>query len=278
MNSAGTVFKNIVFITKDDEYRIHAPKSPHRRSCNQLNALHNSNAHNSRSQCTLCVSRRQSTWSESILHNDSSNPLAGGFVRSVSTTNTTQSWRSHPQGYINFTGRLSRDFYLHPDLAGAFAINGTVWLHPWVVGSGTGGSVAKASFTVALYDVSPSGQVVVGTSPSSASLDVAFGNSAAQSTDVNGVPGNAPLKLSVGSYTFLAGHSILVHVEMLPQGAGTVLSFYFDNQVTPSYVSLYSQNIVTRDERMDNKFWRRLRDHICSDERESTGQHGCESH
>lgn len=140
---------------------------------------------------------------------------------------------------------MSRDFYLHPDLAGSFAINGTVWLHPWVVGSGTGGSFAKASFTVALYDVSSSGQVVAGTSASTGSLNIAFGTTAAQSEDVNGVPGNAPLKFSVGSYTFLPGHSILVHVEILPQGSGTVLSLYFDNQVTPSFVSLYSNSIVT---------------------------------
>ncbi len=105
--------------------------------------------------------------------------------------------------------------------------------------------MAKASFTVDLYDVDPTGQVLVGSSSSSGSLNIAFGNSAAQSEDVNGVPGNAPLKFLLASHTFLPGHSILVHMEILPQGAGTVLSFYFDNQVTPSYVTLYSQNIVT---------------------------------
>jgi hypothetical protein len=178
-------------------------------------------------------------------HNDSSSPLVGGFVRTVSTMNTTQAWRSYPQGFVNFTGRLDRDFYLHPNLAGNFTINGTVWLHPWVVGESTGGSIAKASFTVALYDVSPSGQALVGSSASTGSLNIAFGNSAAQSEDVNSVPPNAPLKFSIGSYTFLPGHSILVHVEILPQGSGTTLSLYFDNQVTPSYVSLYSQTIVT---------------------------------
>ncbi len=184
-------------------------------------------------------------------HNDTSNPfVGGGFTRSRMTINTTQAWSSQPQGFVNFTSRASVDFYLHPDMAGSFTINGTLWLHPWVVGSTTSKTTTKASFTVTIADVSlSSGQVIVGSTPSSGSLNVAFGNpsSPAMSTDVNSVLGNAgsPLLMSIGTtHTFLPGHSILVHVEILPQASG-ILGFYFDNQITPSYVTLYVQPVVT---------------------------------
>ncbi len=165
------------------------------------------------------------------------------------TTNTTQAWSSRPQGFVNFTSRATVDFYLHPDLAGSFTINGTLWLHPWVVGTTSSKSSTKASFTVAIGDVSSSGQVPVGSTPSSASLNVAFGNpsSPAMSTDVNSVFGNtgSPLLLSIGvTHLFLPGHSVLVHVEILPQASG-ILGFYFDHQITPSYVTLYVQPVVT---------------------------------
>ncbi len=184
-------------------------------------------------------------------HNDTSNPLVGGgFTRSRMTVNTTQAWSTSPQGFVNFTSRASVDFYLHPDMAGSFTINGTLWLHPWVVGTTTSKSTTKASFTVTIADVSlGSGQVIVGSTPSSGSLNVAFGNPSypAQSTDVNSVLGNtgSPLRMNIGTtHTFLAGHSVLVHVEILPQASG-ILGFYFDNQVTPSYVTLYVQPVVT---------------------------------
>jgi len=177
-------------------------------------------------------------------HNDTSNPWVGGYTQTTATLNTTQKWREKPQGYGNITGRLYLDFYVHPDLASNMSLDGTIWLHPWMCGYGTGGSIIGGVFSALVYEVTSTGQTLVGSTGSSGSQSLPFGSSPADSRDVNSVAGNDPLILNFPAYTFEKDSSILIHVEVNPQGAGATMFFYFDHNVCPSYVTVYSYDHV----------------------------------
>jgi len=178
-------------------------------------------------------------------HNDTSNPWIGsGYARTTATLNTTQKWRETPQGYINSSGTLPLDFYVAPDLAADVFLNGTMWLHPWMAGWTPTGATPKGTFKVDIYEVTYlGGQVLVGSTGASGSMNLAYGSTPAHSRDVNSVAGNTPLKLTFSSHTFKKGSSILLHIEVVP-GGGTVMSFYYDNNISPSYVTFYSENYV----------------------------------
>jgi len=178
------------------------------------------------------------------LHNDISNPWVGGYTQTTATLNTTQKWRESPQGYENITGKLWLDFYVHPDLASDILLNGTIWLHPWMSGYGTGGSTIKGVFSATIYEVTSAGQTLVGSTASTGSQTLPYGSTPAQSRDVNSVAGNNPLILNFPPYTFRKGSSILIHIEVIPQGAGATMFFYYDHSISPSYVTLYSDNYV----------------------------------
>jgi len=178
------------------------------------------------------------------LHNDTSNPRVGGYTQTTATLNTTQEWREGPQGYVNITGRLYLDFYVHPDLASNMSLNGVIWLHPWMCGYGTGGSTIGGVFSAIIYEVTSTGQTLVGSTSATGSQTLAFGSTPADSRDVNSVAGNNPLILSFSAYTFREGSSILIHIEVNPQGAGAKMFFYYDHSVCPSYVTLYSYDHV----------------------------------
>ena len=177
-------------------------------------------------------------------HNDTSNPWVGGYTRTTATLNTTQKWREAPQGYGNITGRLYLDFYVHPDLVSNMSLDGTLWLRPWMCGSGTGGSTIGGVFSAIVYEVTATGQTLVGSTASTGSQTLPFGSTPADSRDVNSVAGNDPLVLNFPAYTFRKGSSILIHIEVNPQGAGAKMFFYYDNSVCPSYVTLYSYDHV----------------------------------
>jgi hypothetical protein len=177
-------------------------------------------------------------------HNDTSNPWVGGYTRTTATLNTTQEWREEPQGYGNITGRLYLDFYLHPDLASNMSLDGTLWLHPWMCGYGTGGSTIGGVFSATIYEVTSTGQTLVGSTPSTGSQTLPFGPNPANSRDVNSVAGNNPLILNFPPYTFRKGSSILIHIEVNPQGAGANMFFYYDHNICPGYVTLYSYDHV----------------------------------
>ena len=178
------------------------------------------------------------------LHNDTSNPWVGGYVRTTATLNTTQKWREKPQGYRNITGRLYFDFYVHPDLASNMSLDGTIWLHLWMCGYGTGGSTIGGVFSAVIYEVASTGQTLVGSTASTGSQTLPFGSTPAGSRDVNSVAGNDPLVLNFPAHTFRKGSSILIHVEVNPQGAGANMFFYYDNNISPSYITLYSEDYV----------------------------------
>lgn len=178
------------------------------------------------------------------LHNDTSNPWVGGYTQTTATLNTTQKWREKPQGYGNITGRFWLDFYVHPDLASNMSLNGTLWLHPWMCGYGTGGSTIGGVFSAIIYEVTSTGQTLVGSTESTGSQTLPFGSTPANSRDVNSVAGNDPLILNFPAYTFRKGSSILIHIEVNPQGAGAKMFFYYDHSICPSYVTLYSYDHV----------------------------------
>lgn len=178
------------------------------------------------------------------LHNDTSNPWVGGYARTTATLNTTQRWREKPQGYGNKSGRLYLDFYVHPDLASDMPLDGTMWLHLWMCGYGTGGSTIGGVFSAMIYEVTSVGQTLVGSTESTGSQTLPFGSIPAHSRDVNSVAGNDPLILSFPAYTFRKGSSILIHIEVNPQGAGAKMFFYYDHNVCPSYVTVYSYGHV----------------------------------
>jgi hypothetical protein len=177
-------------------------------------------------------------------HNETSNPWVGGYTRTTATLNTTQKWSETPQGYVNITGRLYLDFYVHPDLASNMSLDGTLWLHPWMCGYGTGGSTIGGVFSTTIYEVTSTGQTLVGSTESTGSQTLPFGSTPANSRDVNSVAGNDPLILNFPPYTFRKGSSILIHIEVIPQGAGATMFFYYDHNVCPSYVTLYSYDHV----------------------------------
>jgi len=179
-----------------------------------------------------------------FFHNDTSNPSVGGFTQTTATLNTTQKWREKPQGYENKSGRLYLDFYVHPDLASNMRLNGTLWLHPWMCGYGTGGSTVGGVFSAIIYEVTATGQTLVGSTPSTGSQTLPFGSAPANSRDVNSVAGNNPLILNFPAHTFSEGSSILIHIEVNPQGAGAKIFFYYDHSICPSYVTLYSYDHV----------------------------------
>jgi len=178
------------------------------------------------------------------LHNNTANPWVGGYTQTTATLNTTQKWREKPQGRVNITGRLYLDFYVHPDLASDMSLNGTIWLHPWMCGYGTGGSLIGGVFSAIIYEVNATGQTLVGSTSSTGSQTLPFGSAPAHSRDVNSVAGNNPLILSFTPHTFRKGSSILVHIEVNPQGAGATMFFYYDHSICPSYVTLYSHDHV----------------------------------
>jgi hypothetical protein len=178
------------------------------------------------------------------MHNDTSNPWVGGYTRTTAILNTTQKWREKPQGYGNITGKLWLDFYVHPDLASNLSLNGVMWLHPWMCGYGTGGSTIGAVFSAIIYEVNSTGQTLVGSTESTGSQTLPFGSTPADSRDVNSVAGNDPLILNFPPYTFRKGCSILIHIEVTPQGAGASMFFYYDNDISPSYITLYSDDYV----------------------------------
>ena len=177
-------------------------------------------------------------------HNDTGNPWVGGYTQTTATLNTTQKWRQKPQGYGNITGRLYLDFYVHPDLASNMSLDGSIWLHPWMCGYGTGGSTIGGVFSAIVYEVTSIGQTLVGSTASTGSQTLPFGSSPADSRDVNSVAGNSPLILNFPAYTFRQGSSILIHIEVNPQGAGANLFFYYDNDISPSYITLYGEDSV----------------------------------
>jgi len=178
------------------------------------------------------------------LHNETSNPWVGGYTQTTAILNTTQKWRENPQGYENITGRLYLDFYVHPDLASNMSLDGTIWLHPWMCGYGTGGSTIGGVFSAIVYEVTSTGQTLVGSTESTGSQTLPFGSTPADSRDVNSVAGNEPLILHFPAHTFRKGSSILIHIEVNPQGAGAKMFFYYDHSITPSYVTLYSYDYV----------------------------------
>ena len=177
-------------------------------------------------------------------HNDTSNPWVGGYTQTTATLNTTQKWREKPQGYENVTGRLYLDFYVHPDLASNMSLDGTIWLHPWMCAYGTGGSTVGGVFSATIYEVTSTGQTLVGSTASTGSQTLPFGSTPANSRDVNSVAGNDPLILNFPAYTFRKGGSILIHIEVNPQGAGAKMFSYYDHSICPSYVTLYSYDHV----------------------------------
>jgi len=178
------------------------------------------------------------------LHNDTSNPRVGGYTQTTATLNTSQKWREKPQGYENITGTLYLDFYVHPDLAANMSLSGMLWLHPWMCGFGTGGSTIKGVFKASIYEVTSISQTLVGSTQASGSMNLAYGSAPAHSRDVNSVAGNNPLTLSFPPYTFRKGSSILIHIEVVPQGAGATMFFYYDEGICPSYITLYSYDHV----------------------------------
>ena len=175
-------------------------------------------------------------------HNDTSNPWVGAYTRTIATLNTTQKWREKPQEYENIIGRLYLDFYVHPDLASNVSLDGEIWLHPWMCGYGTGGSTIGGVFSAVIYEITSTGQIPVGSTQSTGTQTLAFGSTPADSRDVNSVAGNDPLKLKFPTYTFRKGSSILIHIEVNPQGAGAKMFFYYDHGICPSYVTLYSND------------------------------------
>ena len=177
-------------------------------------------------------------------HNDTSNPRVGGYTQTTAILNTTQKWLDGPQGYVNITGRLYLDFYVHPDLAANMSLDGTMWLHPWMCGYGTGGSTIGATFSAIVYEVTSTGQTLVGSTQSTGSQTLPYGSTPANSRDVNSVAGNDPLILNFPAYTFRKDSSILVHIEVNPQGAGAKMFFYYDHSICPTYVTLYSYDHV----------------------------------
>ncbi len=175
-------------------------------------------------------------------HNETSNPWVGGYTRTTAILNTTQKWSEAPQGYGNITGRLYLDFYVHPDLASNVSLDGSIWLHPWMCGYGTGGSTIGGVFSAIVYEVTSTGQTPVGSTASTGSQTLPFGSSPADSRDVNSVAGNDPLMLNFPAYTFRKGSSILIRIEVNPQGAGANMFFYYDHPICPSYATVYSEN------------------------------------
>jgi len=178
------------------------------------------------------------------LHNDTSNPWVGGYTRTTATLNTTQEWREKSQGYGNITGRLYLDYYVHPDLASNLSLNGVMWLHLWMCGYGTGGSTIGGVFSAIIYEVTSTGQTLVGSTASTGSQTLPFGSTPANSRDINSVAGNDPLILNFPAYTFRKGSSILIHIEVNLQGAGANMFFYYDNGISPSYITLYSDDSI----------------------------------
>ena len=174
-------------------------------------------------------------------HNDTSNPYVGsGYTQTTATLNPTRNWREMPQGFINASGTLVLEFYVHPDLAANVTFSGALWLHLWMCGWTLTGATPKATFKADIYEVVfPAGPTKVVSTGSSGSMELAYGSTPAHSRDVNSVDGNSPLNLTFTSHTFTKGSSILLRIEVVP-GAGVSMSFYYDHAICPSYVTVYS--------------------------------------
>jgi len=157
--------------------------------------------------------------------------IGGGYTSDNHIMNTTQWWggtqRIGPQ-----SGTFDIYFYMAPDLAGNFRINGTFWVHLWTNATG---ATPSAVFTITVYELKASGFRTVGSWTS--------GNEklSPEIYDVNAVPGNSPLKFTVPSYTFQAGSSVALQITVKP-GAATSVSVWYDSARYPSNVIIYSED------------------------------------
>jgi len=157
--------------------------------------------------------------------------LGSGYTSDDHIMNTTRLWggtqRIGPQ-----SGTFDIYFYLAPDLAGNYPINGTFWLHLWTNATG---ATPSAVFTITVYELSASGFSTVGSWTSGSeglSPDI---------YDVNAIPGNAPLKFNVPSYTFKTGSSVVLQITVKP-GAATPVSVWYDSAQYPSHAIIYSKD------------------------------------
>jgi len=157
--------------------------------------------------------------------------IGSGYTSDSHILNTTKLWggtqRAGPQ-----SGSFDIYFYMAPDLAGNYRINGTLWVHLWINATG---ATPSAVFTITVYELSASGFQTVGSWNS--------GNQQLSPDiyDVNAIPGNAPLKFNVPSYTFQSGSSVVLQITVKP-GAATSVSAWYDSVQYPSHVVIYSED------------------------------------
>jgi len=159
--------------------------------------------------------------------------IGSGYTSDRHIMNTTQLWggtqRIGPQ-----PGSFDVYFYMAPDLAGDYPVNGTFWMHLWANATG---ATPSAVFTITVYELDASGFHTVG------SWNSGNENLSPEIYDVNAIPGNSPLMFTIPSYTFKPGSSVAMQITIKP-GAATEVSMWYDSAQTPSHVIVYSEDFA----------------------------------
>jgi len=159
--------------------------------------------------------------------------VGSGYTSDNHIMNTTQLWgetqRIGPQ-----SGSFDIYFYMAPDLAGDYRVNGTFWVHLWANATG---ATPSAVFTITVYELNASGFHTVG------SWNSGNENLSPEIYDVNAIPGNSPLRFTIPSYTFRPGSSVVLQTTIKP-GAATEVSVWYDSAQYPSQVIVYSEDFA----------------------------------
>ncbi len=159
--------------------------------------------------------------------------IGSGYTSDNHIINTTQLWggtqRIGPQ-----SGSFDVYFYLAPDLAGDFRVDGTFWVHLWANATG---ATPSAVFTITVYELNASGFHTAG------SWNSGNENLSPEIYDVNAIPGNSPLRFTIPSYTFRPSSSVVLKITVKP-GAATEVSVWYDSAQYPSHVIVYSEDFA----------------------------------